>query len=550
MTYKNRWWLLALAALLSALFCGCSAQEFSLPQAIDLVPGQRYELLRAVRYDGADPETAALMEAAQDPEVLGALETAYAPAGADFTSSDPAVAAVDAGGVLTAGQPGTATVTLASEALGARYEVTVTVLDAPEALTMDSAMSLAVGETRPLDATVTPLAAETAVAYQSANERVATVDPSGVVRGVATGETAIVASVPGSSLTAMCAVQVGDAVQSVSLSRAAVALAPGERTVLAAAVRHGGGDAPAPAWQSSNERVVTAAQDGTLTAVGEGTALVSVLAGGRQANCLVTVSAPATPESATPETATPESATPESAAPEDVSLPLYFAAMASATPETATPETATPETATPETATPETATPETATPETATPETATPETATPESATPETATPETGTPETATPETATPETATPESATPESAVPEDVSLPLYFAAMASATPETATPETATPESATPETATPESATPETAARATAAEQPVAEDVALPLYYGATPESATPESATPETATAESAAPGPATAESGRPGLPEAAAKLGDRLFALLQGIFSWPGNGAESASST
>ncbi|WP_294497639.1 Ig-like domain-containing protein [uncultured Gemmiger sp.] len=268
-----------------------------------------------------------------------------------YTVENPAVAAVDAGGNVTALAEGSTRITAALPGSTLTAVCTVTVgspvtevqLSRPDA-------RLTVGERLTLAAAVNPEAAAP-VEWQSSDPAVARVD-GGVVTALAPGQATITAGADG--LTAACTVTVQPA--------------------------------------------STPETDGTET----------------ETSVATPESAAATPEAATPETATPESATPESAAstPETAASTPE---TAGATPETAaaTPEAATPETATPESATPESAsTPETAA---ATPETtgATPETAaaTPEAATPEAATPEStaATPETAA---AIPETATPESAAP------------------------------------------------------------------------------------------------------------------------------------------
>ncbi|MDD4849355.1 MAG: Ig-like domain-containing protein [Gemmiger sp.] len=429
--FKNsKMWKLGLLGLLAALvmgLCGCSAADFSLPSNIDLAPGQTYPLLQAARYQGQEPDAATVTAA------LAALEGSEN-FSLDFTSSAPGVVRVDESGLLTAKAPGMAVVRVRCDALDATYEVAVTVVALPDSLSIDQTLALPVGQAQPLNTQIGYAGYGTeaggAVRYTSLDETIAVVDPSGVVRGVATGETAVVASVEGTSLTATCAVSVGDAVQSVVLSRAALALEQGERMVLAAAVQPQpmGENTPALQWQSSDPAVATVTQDGYVTALAAGAVDITATAGDKTAACRLTVTAPATPESATPEAATPESATPEAATPEAAPEAATPEAAPEAAPEIpaeglqeeqaepllwseATPESATPEDATPESATPESAAPVPATPESATPESATPESAVPVPATPESATAGSSTPEDATAESATPEDATPETAT-------------------------------------------------------------------------------------------------------------------------------------------
>ena len=429
----TRFHKICLFSLLTAcllMLCGCSADDIRLPEQIDLFVGQEFALASAVEVDGeVSPET-----------IQQVIDTAQAQGiPVQLTSENPAVAEVDEAGMVQGIAAGETTISVQCDVLDYSAQVEVLVLQPAANLTIASTLEMASGETASLAPAVEN--ADTAdLLYTVEDPTVVRVDEGGNVTALTEGHTYITASLPGSSLSAVCEVTIGTVADSIQISRPEAVLAAGESMTLAASVQPS--DIAQVTWQSSDPDIATV-ENGVVTALQAGTARITATAGGKTTFCSLTVTETATPETSTAESATPETATPETSTAE------------SATPETATAESATPETATPETATAESATPETATTESATPETATPETATAESATPETATPETATAETATPETATPETATAESATPETATPET-------ATAESATPETATPETATAESATPETATAESATPETA----------------------------------------------------------------------------------------
>lgn len=333
----------AVAALLA--LCGCSEQAVTLPAAIDLLPGQSYALSGAARYQGEQvnaAEAAALLQAADTTE----------PITLEIISDAPDIVTTDANGLLTAVAPGTATVTVRCAALAYEAAVEVTVAEPAAAIVTEESVALAVGESHAMQTVTTPAGA--VVRYRVEHPDVAYIDETGLLTGLTDGQTTVIAQVPGSSLTARCAVTVEQTVQSISLTRAEATLPAGQRMVLGAAVV--GANAPVQ-WQSSDPTVAAVDASGMVTAGQTGVATISAAAGGQRAECIVTVTtAPATPETAT---ATPETA--------------VFSATAetAATPETA-PRQATPETATPEqAATPETATAETA----ATPEAATVETA-------------------------------------------------------------------------------------------------------------------------------------------------------------------------------
>ena len=225
-----------------------------------------------------------------------------------YTVENPAVAAVDAGGNVTALAEGSTRITAALPGSTLTAVCTVTVgspvtevqLSRPDA-------RLTVGERLTLAAAVNPEAAAP-VEWQSSDPAVARVD-GGVVTALAPGQATITAGADG--LTAACTVTVQPA--------------------------------------------STPETDGTETATSVATP----------------ETAAATPEAATPETATPESATPESASTPETAAATPETTGATPETAAATPEAATPEAATPEStaATPETAAaiPETATPESAAP---------------------------------------------------------------------------------------------------------------------------------------------------------------------------------------
>lgn len=94
-------------------------------------------------------------------------------------------------------------------------------------------------------------------------------------------------------------------------------------------------------FTSSDESVAVVGADGTITAVGEGTAVITITCGTEQLTCEVFCDF--TPETEVPETTVPETTVPETTAPET---------------ETTVPETTVPETTVPETTLPETTLPD------------------------------------------------------------------------------------------------------------------------------------------------------------------------------------------------
>lgn len=168
------------------------------------------------------------------------------------------------------------------------YDVTVEV--DPTALTLTE------GETATLTATVTVEAADvnvdTTVTWSSNDTSIATVDANGKVTAVAAGTTTITATVGGK--TATCEVTVSAAavvVTGVSLNKTTTALTVGGEETLVATVAPDNATNKAVTWSSSDTSIVTVDENGKVTAVGAGTATITVTTadGGFTATCVVTV---------------------------------------------------------------------------------------------------------------------------------------------------------------------------------------------------------------------------------------------------------------------
>ncbi len=123
-----------------------------------------------------------------------------------WTSSDPAVASVDADGTVTAVGVGTATITAKAGDVTATCTVTVEPKPTSGVVLDQAALSLDIGATATLAATVLPEdATDKTVTWTSSDPTVATVD-NGIVTAVAAGTTTITAAAGDQSAT--CSVTV------------------------------------------------------------------------------------------------------------------------------------------------------------------------------------------------------------------------------------------------------------------------------------------------------------------------------------------------------
>jgi C1A family cysteine protease len=141
-----------------------------------------------------------------------------------WMSSAPAIATVSSNGLVTAVTAGTATITVTTQD-GAKT-ATCTVTAAPVSVTGVSlnkpAITIHVGETETLIATVLPSnATNTAVTWSSGNPDIAAVSASGLVTGVGVGTAIITVTTVYGSFTDACAVTVTGATASNFLTIAA-----------------------------------------------------------------------------------------------------------------------------------------------------------------------------------------------------------------------------------------------------------------------------------------------------------------------------------------
>lgn len=148
-------------------------------------------------------------------------------------------------------------------------------------------ISLECGKTKQLTATISPENATGDITWTSSDETIATVSSDGTVTGISKGTATVTATVSGKSGT--CKVTVTQEVESIEVSPTTATLtSKGETIQLTATVLPEG--AGETTWTSSDEAVATVSPEGIVTAIGEGTASITVTAGEKTATCTITVS--------------------------------------------------------------------------------------------------------------------------------------------------------------------------------------------------------------------------------------------------------------------
>ena len=220
-----------------------------------------------------------------------------------WSTADPAVATVDAAGLVSAVAEGMTTVT-ATHTFGANMfmaSAAVTVTLPVTTVTVAPASSdINVGGTVQLSGmTLGPSAEDLmrTIAWSSSDEAVATVDQTGLVTGVGVGSATITGTSEGVSGTAT--VNVTDPVTTVVVLAAGADPQDPSPSVLegatvqlvATATRASGAVATGETttWASDDEAVATVDQNGLVTGVGPGTATITATIGGVDGSEMVTV---------------------------------------------------------------------------------------------------------------------------------------------------------------------------------------------------------------------------------------------------------------------
>ena len=165
---------------------------------------------------------------------------------------------------------------------------------APTSITLDTnSATIGIGNTKQISvSSVSPSGAYNGVNWSSSNTSVAVVSTNGTVTGVAAGTATITAtSKLASNVKATCTITVQDIpVTSISLDKTTLSLKSGDRSSLTVSYLPANATAPTISWSSSDSSVATVS-GGTITAMSEGTTIITASDGkGHAATCTVTVS--------------------------------------------------------------------------------------------------------------------------------------------------------------------------------------------------------------------------------------------------------------------
>lgn len=197
----------------------------------------------------------------------------------EFNSSNTSVATVDANGVVTAVAPGTADIKVSYAIDPNNYNATttVTVAEKPapvipvESVTLNKkALTLDVGKTEKLVATVNENATDKTVKWSTSNNAVATVDSNGNVSAIGAGTANITVTTNDGNKTDVCVVTVlplPEKAKSISFSNAGYVLAKkGRSAKLTVKFNPTNTSDKTLDWKSSAPKIVSVDKNGKITA--------------------------------------------------------------------------------------------------------------------------------------------------------------------------------------------------------------------------------------------------------------------------------------------
>ena len=216
-----------------------------------------------------------------------------------WSTSDAAVATVNANGVVTTKKAGKVTITATSNGDKTKFgsiEITVSAATVPvTSVTVAGDAAMTVDGEQTLTATVAPAnATDKTVTWKSSDATVATVDANGKVVAKKAGEVTITVTAGGVSGTLK--ITVSDKaptvipVQSVTVT-GKQELVEGASTTLTATVAPADATDKTVTWKSSDESVATVDKDGVVTAKKAGTVTITATAGGVSGTLHITVTA-------------------------------------------------------------------------------------------------------------------------------------------------------------------------------------------------------------------------------------------------------------------
>lgn len=195
-----------------------------------------------------------------------------------YSSNKDHIATVNEKGFIIAKEIGTAVITVKANGITKKCTVKVT---KPTLTLSNTKLNVYRGYTGELTATPVP---KTTVEWKSSNEKIATVTPAGVIKGIKCGTVTITATAHG--VKKKCTVTVKK--PTITLSKTQINICKGEKYQLKATPK----PVAAVTWTSSNNNIVKVSSNGQIEGVALGTAYITAESNGEKTKCKVKVNKP------------------------------------------------------------------------------------------------------------------------------------------------------------------------------------------------------------------------------------------------------------------
>lgn len=276
------------------IFVTPHVKEYKLPNSECTVTTER-ALVESITLE---PTSLVLIEGNSQRLTATVLPTFASTKDIEWSSSAPDIATVSATGLVTALKSGNCVITAAAvdgSRVTATCLVTVTGIPVTSVTLNRSTATLKATETVQLSGSVLPAnASNKDLVWTTSDENIATVSESGLVTAVAVGEVTITATSQSTpEISATCRVSVVPTpVASITLSQTSVSLKATETVSLTATVAPETATVKDVNWLSDNPEVATVDENGVITAVAVGEAVITATAtdgSGVKATCSVSV---------------------------------------------------------------------------------------------------------------------------------------------------------------------------------------------------------------------------------------------------------------------
>ncbi|MDF2905918.1 MAG: hypothetical protein K0R34_1239 [Herbinix sp.] len=209
-----------------------------------------------------------------------------------WLSTNTSVATVDKTGLVVAKNVGSAVIILKTLENGQTIYCTITVKRVATGIKLDATtLNLKAGQDHIFKPTLTPNdSTDKAIVWESSDTKIATVDDEGKVVAKSAGSTIIVAKLE-SGATAYCKVNVTLPVTGLLLNFTDKSIYVGEKFKLKVSVTPSSATQLGVTWKSSNTSIATINEDGEVTGLAGGTAIITCTTkdGGYSDTCVINV---------------------------------------------------------------------------------------------------------------------------------------------------------------------------------------------------------------------------------------------------------------------